>query len=298
MTMIGIAVRGDHAEILTDSGRYTRLLTRLGTSSKVRHYTHLDAALVTQGDAQFGAVAAAWIDTADVATLDELLEGAPTALTYAWDSRTDEAGSTLSDPIAFLVGYSHEAGEFKGYALPAETGFTPEPFEFFVVPMPWKSRPTDLELNRFKAFLAEHHPDREDTPELMAVWTSSPVRPVPQEPADWVDLAKDVREQRALVDYGRVSVSGKVHLARIGRGTYRTRVVHEFNDRGAEFQALVMGTMHPQSQLGPCGCGSGVRYIDCHLAPWLDKPCDCGSGQNLRECCAVDVGDPAPVDAA
>lgn len=291
MTMIGIAVRGDHAEILTDSGRYTRHMQRLGTASKVRHFTHLDTALVVQGDATFGAVAAAWIDSGGFGTFDELLDAAPDALSFAWGQ------STGTEPIAFLVGYSDAAGEFRGYALPAEHGFTPEPFEFFLIPMPWTARPTDLELSRFKTFLAENHPDRDDTAETLAMWTGKQPLAVPADPADWVDLAKRVRKERALIDYGRVSVSGKVHLARLGRGTYRTRVVHEYNDSGAEFQALVTGTLHPQSQLGPCPCGSGARYIDCHLAPWLDKPCDCGSGKNLRECCAV-AGSSAPVDAA
>lgn len=281
MTMIAIATKGDHAEILTDSARYNLSLSQLDNASKVRHFTHLDAAVVTQGDSVFGVSVKANMDLM-TGTFDQLVELLPLTLPKLWSQEVEGRHGVVAS-TAYLVGYSDEAGEFRAYAMASDQDFEPVPFETTCTPMPWSYRPSELEVARLSQALPEG-PNRAVNLER---WAAQPPLPVPQDAADWVDLAKLVREQRALEDYGRVIVAGKVHLARLARGTYRTRVVHTYNDQGEELQQLLALTYHPLAQVAPCWCGSGEALILCHMAEDLDKPCPCASPRTFRECCAI-----------
>lgn len=49
---------------------------------------------------------------------------------------------------------------------------------------------------------------------------------------------------------------------------------------------MVYGTMHPNSQLALCDCGSGQLMVACH-APAQDGDCPCGSGDTFAACCCV-----------
>lgn len=84
-----------------------------------------------------------------------------------------------------------------------------------------------------------------------------------------------------------VLIAGDLFHTTLRQGEYTTRRVHRFDDTSAEFQRMVSNTLHPVGQLGPCACRSGKRYVDCCLAPQLDKPCVCGSGETLAACCSV-----------
>lgn len=100
-----------------------------------------------------------------------------------------------------------------------------------------------------------------------------------------------VREVRAVKGGDlRVLVMGKVWHYVIERDRHTSQVIHEFDDSGDEFRAMIAGTFHPIAQLMECPCGSGDRFVDCHLVDLMDQPCPCRKPDVVfANCCMIDT---------
>lgn len=287
MTLIGIHVTPDYAEIVTDSLAYTSHARRLGRSSKVQLLPQLEAAVVTQGDLRFGADAKTLLMTEGIhlATVDDVLATMPETFQRGWSLlELDQTRSPLTPSIVFVVGYSPTHGRFGAWQLASEHAFAPLELEgVFLHPSPVRYRPSHLELDRALRF---QHIDQAEAD----TWASSPAVPAPEDGEAWMRLAVIARQERALDlnPHLKVLVGGRVFQTYLSRSGAAVTPLFEFNDSGEEFQRMVAGTLHPQGQAGPCPCGSNQRLIDCHLVPLLDEPCPCGTGETpLRACCAV-----------
>lgn len=284
MTMIAFATHGDHAEFITDTTSYTANGSAMGHCTKHVTLPHLDAAIITQGGVSFGVHAKINLleASADVDTFDDL-----TALTQRLLQAVWGALGTSGEGLVILLGYSPSAGRFTAHTFSSDDGFTHNRVtQPWAIPMPWTARPTDIEVDRHRK-----RPGRRNLEEdlgAIAAWTAKPPLPEHRGIDEWRHLAETIREQRALIEYGRVFVAGSVLHTRLERGQITTAKIHEFNDQGEEFLRMIEWTFHPIAQLMECHCGSGERFRDCHLAEFHDKPCTCGkAGQTFAECCMV-----------
>lgn len=289
MTLIAFATHGDHAEFITDTTSYTLNGSVMGHCTKHLTLPHLDAAILTQGGQDFGVHAKINLleRSADVDTFDDLTKAAPGLLRSVWN-----ALEPSGDGLVILLGYSPSAGRFTAHLYVSDNHFTETRIhETWAIPMPWTAQPTDLEIDRHRKFRrpgVEH--DLEQELGAIAAWKSKPPLPAHHGIEQWRALAQTVREQRALVEYHRVFVAGSVLHTRIDRGRATTTKIHEYNDAGEEFLRMIEWTFHPIAQLMECHCGSGQRFVACHLREFHDQPCTCGTtGKTFRECCMVQM---------
>lgn len=288
MTLIAFVAKRDSALIMTDSVSYTANASQLSLATKVLPMAHLDAAVLAQGDQLYGwgakVSALAW--SGSVSSFDQLA-----AESAQWLPPWDEA-EQHRDAGVTLVGYSPQAERFIAWQYDSANGFTPERIEgMYCYPATFTMRPSAYEKRR-QHHLLDPYPDEIDRAKVagaLDTWNTKPATLVPRTPEAWVQLAVDIRRQRALEQWDKVIVAGDVFLTELGRGTLSTRRIHSYDDAGEEFQQLVRGTAHPQGQLGACPCNSGRTYLACCLADHLDDPCDCLSGRTMRECCMVAV---------
>jgi len=290
MTLIAFATYGDRAEFITDTASYTRYVESMGRTTKHLTLNHIDTAVLAQGDSLFGdyVQVGALQAGGQAADYDQLVDDSQEWVSRYWCQVRDDAADPdkISDSAIFFIGWSNRHQAFTAHALDSADGFVPRRIRSaWVTPSPFTYRPSRIEARRAREWMDDADDAR--TEEHMARWQGRPVLQAPGSVAEWVELAKTVRDQRALESYLRVIVAGQVIHTRLERGAVTSRVVHEFTDAGEEFQQLIAFTKHPQAQTMPCWCESGKRFVDCHLAPTLDEPCGCRSGQTFRECCAV-----------
>lgn len=286
MTLIAFATYGtDRIEFITDSARYTRRVSEMGRTTKHLTINHLDAAVLTQGDSSFGdTVKSSCLKAAeDLGTFDAMTDTAPDWLAHLRKLCVD-AGETPEEDESnvFLLGWSDRASKFVAYAFPSAAGFEPSKINgLWAMPAPWAMRPSALELDHIKRnFADDEHLDR-----IVDSWSKKPTRPAPRSTEEWVALACEAREQRALnAGFAHVIVAGDVFHTKLKRGSVETRRVHTFNDSGEEFLSLVEYTEHPIALAGPCWCESGRTYGDCHAREF---PCGCRSGKSFGECCMM-----------
>lgn len=298
MTLIAFASYNDHAEILTDTFSYVGSLEQTGQTTKHITLNHLDAAVLTTGDAGFTDRARLYAlqAAALVKDFDELVATSSEWVRSLWESLH---GRTIDDPDDWstlcLVGWSNrvaeglpETGCFRCYVLGPEDGFAPQEAPgLWMSPTPWTHRPSKLEADRLTRWGLEYDTTRDTIREVVADWQAKPLVNKPWNIEDWVHLGQMAREQRALNSFGRIFIAGQLIHTRLERGTVTSQVVHTFDDTGEEFAEMVRHTSHPLGQVQPCWCGSGRRFIDCHLADSLTEPCGCRSGQEFGNCCAV-----------
>lgn len=263
MTMIGFATYGDHAEFITDTSTYTLNVERLGRTTKHLTIAHLDAAVLTQGDTDFGVLTKlnTLTHAGEVSTFDELVENMPELLTELWQVRAGREGQTApSASVAFLLGWSDTAQEFVAFVFPSDRDFKRMQVKgTWLMPMPWSYRPTGLEMRRLRIDLS-YHPQVD---EAIEAWRSKPAVSRPSSVEDWIQLAQEAREQRSMEVAGRVLVTGDVIHTRLGRGEVTTRRVHRFNDFGDELLWMLRGTKHPLAAYSPCYCDSGRPMVEC-----------------------------------
>lgn len=299
MTLIAVHADTDRAGILTDTLSYTVTARRLRRASKVFAVPHLDAAVLTHGDAELSNYWAVHASLrAGKTTFDDLTDAAPDALRELWRERTMMAehrnalhGGNRPVPrsIALAVGYSDRAGSFRALAHSSDDDFRQVELQgLWVMPSPLDIRPSRIEQQRLEQTFRERFDD--DRP--VRALRSRP-RPVPPATADeWADLARTVRQQRALADlYSglKMYVGGDALLTTLERGQQSTRRLFSFDDDGPEYAEMMAGSLHPAGQLGPCGCESGARFVDCCLTQIADDPCPCGNGATFAACCRVDL---------
>ena len=305
MTMIAFATYGDRAEIITDSASYNQNGSAIGRTSKVLTIPHLDAAVATQGDSLFGVLAkSAVLQVAgQLATFDDVVAAMPRHLREIWAERRED-WADASDSIIFLLGYSARSERFEAYLFATDRGDL-EPSRVgapWVTPCPWSFKPSLVDVKRLREWsrdAAAAAGEADQGHEAVQLWMTKPPMTAPATVDEWVDLAKQVREERALSGYATVYVAGDVFYTRIARGEATTRKVHTYDDEGDEFLQMIEGTQHPVAQLMPCWCESGKAFLDCHLAPQLDERCQCNmSDKTFRECCAVTPEQRAAIEGA
>jgi uncharacterized protein YchJ len=105
-------------------------------------------------------------------------------------------------------------------------------------------------------------------------------------PADWQEFAEAAYAQHSLpLDKPKTMVGGALMLTRLERDSVTQRRLFTLPDDDWRFRQMVIGTVHPYGQLGPCPCGSGQPYAVCHL-PSYDPawPCPCTSGKAFVDC--------------
>jgi hypothetical protein len=303
MTMIAFAVHADRAEIITDTITYNHIATKMGRHSKVMPLPHLDAAMLAQGSTGFERrwhMQALYL-AQHVADFDDLVREAPEHLAFVWreleaDAETENAvhgrSATVANSVVFLIGYSPAQGCFKAYGYASNFEFRPMDLDgLYVMPSPLDRRPGLLELHRLREHLADNFGT--DGLQIADGLAKLPVLPAPESTVEWVELAKAVRRDRALVDlYSglKTYVAGDVVHTTLRVGEVTSRRVHRFDDSGEEFNRMMAGSLHPVSQAAACDCGSGERFVDCCLAAIADEHCPCGSGTTFAQCCSVNAG--------
>ncbi len=281
MTLIAFHTTKTSADVLTDTWAYLNDASQIARSSKTYPIQHLNAVYMTQGDCTFGGRAGLVFD--GLARLSEsfdaLVEAAPANLGHAWMSvKMDHPGFKPFKSAVFLVGYSTGAESFQAWEMASAEGFAPRQIVgTFAMPSPLDARPGDAEADSLIASYSRlgGGPGEESAEDAAAMaefcdaldlWRSLPPLARPNTEKDWVDLARRVRQQRALIDIRtglKVFVAGELHLTKLQRGQVTTRTVHSFNDQGEELAQMVAGTMHPIALALPCLCGSGERFKDC-----------------------------------
>lgn len=287
MTLIAIATYGsDRAEFITDTTWYTHRVSHLGRCTKSLALPHLDAAVITQGDSDFGVLVkiGALTASADAATFDELVEHAPMWLRQLWADAPTKDGDVAT---VFMVGWSDRDQKFRAWCFATEHDFAPSKIPgLFVTPTPWTMRPSKLELERVRAIEA----DDPRIDEVTRLWMAKPATPAPRTTQEWVDLALAAQAQRGVTrgSYNHVIVAGEVIHTKLKRGSVETRKIHTFDD--ADLFWVVEFTEHPIALAGPCYCDSGKTYGDCHAG---ESPCGCRSGMPFGECHGASrAGDP------
>jgi hypothetical protein len=275
------------ADVASLLASYTRILEKMGKTTKSVVIHHVDTAVLTQGDSQFGydIKSVASQIAGQVANYDELMEVIPKHARRMWAEDIELRGLEISPAVGFFVGWSDRAGAFVAHAMASDDDFaTRRVTDPRVMPMPWSLRLSDLGLER----MMEAERDHPQLDKIVEMWRSKALPARPESLEDWHGLGFRIREERSLsTHFGRVIVAGELVHTRIQRGGSITQTIAEFNDEGEEFMQMIGYSQHPQAQVMPRWCDSGERFIDCHLAPHVDEPCGCGSGQTFRECCSV-----------
>lgn len=281
MTLIGITCHGDHAELVTDSWRYSPSLLSLKHTTKTMMLSHLDAALLTQGAATFGHEAGARLShlATEVDTFDELVGEAERPLRAAWATVAEGQDTTHVEARVFVVGWSPVQERFTAHGLFLENHFTPKSIDnAYLQPTPWTLRPHDFEIQSWKRL----HPDDPGWQD----WLNNPRVQPPRSPDEWSDLIAGARG-RALSSFLSVPVGGKIFHTHIERGHQTTSLIHEYDTTIPELLGIVHYSLHPLAQVQDCWCGSGQPYRSCHLQGHRAAACLCRSGRPLEACCLL-----------
>jgi hypothetical protein len=301
VTLIAIHAAADYADILTDTWLYPANARTIRRTSKTLVVPHLDMAYVTRGSELFGWE---WTRAASqlgdgVSDFDEYIDQVQGLASSLWDSlqamvaatfTTPGRTLTLDPPAVFYAGYSPSRGTFRAVGFSHHDGFAPWDIDgLFVVPSPFGVRPSEFELHEIESGFARE-PGPEDG-EVLAQFRSWPVPRVPETEDGWAGLAVAARSTRSTLSPStclKILVGGDVHRTHLERGQAVQALTYRFDEDGTdELAAVVSGTMHPLSQLGPCPYGHDSVYRDCCLLPYVAEPCRCKSGLPLGECCLL-----------
>lgn len=300
MTLIAIALKGQSAEIVTDTASNTRQGAKFRRCSKTYPIHHLDMVMTASGVSRLSSHAQWHADHAatNVDSFDELVDKAPIWMDYAKREAGIDFGEGLEIAASiFLIGYSDRAEEFVGYVLRAATDFTPEPLPAMTVqPTPMSVKISEAELDRLCVVAERMHATPTDIAGLRARWLNQPEVTVPRSAKDWVKLAEEVRSSRVLSGPQlRTWVAGEVVRTTLHRGRSKTEVIHQFDDTGENLRKMLDTSLHPLVQRDPCPyCYSGLPGIDCCQTRERDAPCECGSRKIMRDCCMVAEGEEVP----
>lgn len=300
MTLIAVHADTKRAQIMTDSWGYTFTLT-MSTTSKQTVLPDLGMALAVQGSTTFQAewLARAHVLAGRVANFDAFLDAAPDELRDGWaalaehvegiNSRTGGT-STPAKSTIFHVGYSDRAGRFVAWVYASEQNFTPIDITDrpYVMPTPLNAAPGPVEAPRLvRHFERNGFPDDD----LESLQHMAPL-PAPRSKSEWIQLAKQVRRDRAECDIMtgfKTLVGGDVHLTTLEPGRSRTEVIHTYADDNESLARVFAGSLHPMSQHAACaGCDSGRPFVECCLGETHNgRLCPCDSGANFEDCCSV-----------
>jgi len=295
VTLIAIACKGDTAEYVADSLSYSRSFRYTGHTAKSVVYHHIDAAVLAQGDSDFGSeVWTLFRRLTDAEpTFDAAVQRAPGVLREACEAVAQACGWSDGHPRdarVFFVGYSEAEGRFVSWGFFRENDFEALRLpDMFILPTPWGLRPNAFELEEpVESEDAEWNAWAEG---VLTEWRDRPEPTVPADRDEWGQLVNQARG-RAITELRRHPLGGKVFHTELSQGGMSfTTPLMEFDRTPQSRLELVGYTLHPLAQVRPCHCDSGRRYIECHLVEEFDDPCRCESGQPLRECCLLNDED-------
>lgn len=293
MTLTAIDAQVDHAVLITDGlvcSFNNRRVSFDGRKGLV--LPSINAAVASQGTVDAGQAweQAAPIVAAETGDFDRFVD-----YVSEWMDGTEPKGPHTS--VLYAVGWSPSRGRFTAYAWAYAGSDVCRRWdltdELHIFPTPLDLPPSPLELAR----AADINREYEQAGWSMRV-TYPPAEPIrgPLSARAWAEVVRRVRRTRSLVDKRtglHVAIGGTVTLTRLHRDQpAESTVIHQFDDTGAELVRMMQFTQHPTSQLGPCPCGSGELYTDCHQ-PGPDTDCTCESGRRFGDCCRIDAADAA-----
>jgi hypothetical protein len=252
VTLIAIRTGQTFAEVLTDTLTYSVGEAVFTQSDKVRAFPVLQMAVTAKGPAELGAEWAFQLDRFGPSMVDDLDEVdliAPQALAQIWAEIEKDPG-TRERGWVYNVGWSPSRQRFVATEFDSARDFEP----------------------------------REVGPGTFS-------NPAVTDPApDWRVFGEAAYAECSLVlDKPKTMIGGALMLTRLEREGITQRRLLTLPDDDWRFRQMVIGTVHPYGQLGPCVCGSGQPYMLCHLPSYNDEwPCPCTSGQPFRECHRID----------
>lgn len=301
MTLVAFATHPDRAEIITDTAGYTRSSRHLTFGHRKATPIPGHAAAITSVGSTFFAETFRQVVNrlaADIDTFDDLADVATGLASDLWrhvdDTVTAERAAGIGDTEVYLIGFSEAAERFRTVCLPSISGF--EPFDVghvHVRPTPTHLRPSMLEVHRLADVIeTQALPQLADAGlERLARMLDLPEPVAPTTRDEWVRLAEAIRTTRAveppLPTGFTVYVAGNVELTTITRDGVDVEVIHQFDDTGDEWREMLAFSLHPDSQLAACACGSGDTYVECCLQIDASDACPCGSGETFADCCRV-----------
>lgn len=257
MTLIAVRTGADFAEVLVDTLAYGPGDVEFVHTNKVRTFPH--AAYVTTGKGS-GSLSAFWGGTLDAHprlgdNLDAVITSTPKELRALWDVLDDDqkTGRAATSWI-YMVGWSDKHARFVAYEHNSDRDFEP------------------VEVGRSSAF---------------ANPAPTTALPEPTSDADWFSFAEAVYEEHATTLDLRYKnmIGGALWLTRITRDLITQQRIGVLPEGDRRHRQMLIGTVHPIGQMGPCPCGSGQPYLVCHL-PTFDPDwlCPCESGKTFVDC--------------
>lgn len=259
MTLIAVQALRDRAHILTDTLAYSIAGASFIETSKVTVLEASDLAVTAKGPTE---LAAAWLyelrahGAGD--RLDDVLDRAQDVLPRVWEQLPARQESREQGWL-YNVGWSDARQRFVAIEHVASNGFEP------------------VEIGQAGVFT---------NPGVAAGRKLS-------SDGQWVELGKTIYQTHAVrYDEPKHLLGGRLILTTLQRGSSSHRVLHRFPDDDWSFRKMVIGTLHPLGQIGPCACGSGQPQLVCHLAYALPGwPCPCTSGEPFDTCHRVEITD-------
>ncbi len=306
MTLIAFHAQADRADVITDTGSYSRGNRRVASDPKIAPLPGPGGVVVTQGSGTFGRL---WRDrvaalAATARDFDDLARQARADLRSTWaaldqqvqdTNRAEGTTTELANSTVFLIGYSARERRYRAYGFASDQKWTRMTLHgLYVMPSPLTVRPGPVELERLAKHFRANFDDATPVDQLRSLPTPTP----PTSVEEWVQLARDVREERAMAPlYSgfKTVVSGDVVHTAVTAGGVSSRVVHTYDDGPEETARMYAGTLHPAAQAAACDCGSGSRYVDCCLAQIANEACPCGSGTTFAGCCSFTAPEPVLV---
>lgn len=265
MTLLAVRVEQDYAEILTDTLAYTPV--DFFTMSKVDVMPHIDAAVVGRGPTDLMHWWGNWRDLFMelYGDLDELEALTPTALQQGWEDGVREKDHVMglrNSAHIVQVGWSPSRERFVAYDHRQEDDFAPVEIAQFLTGPALEPTSTDL--------------------------------PVSDE--DWAGIGEAIYEQAGYTLGPHSYMGGDLLLTRVERGALSVRKIHTLPADDWRFRQMMIGTLHPEGQIGPCPCGKDQPFTLCHMAAMPRTwPCSCPDGQQGRaffDCHRVDPDSP------
>ncbi|MBS3939337.1 MAG: hypothetical protein KG028_00075 [Actinobacteria bacterium] len=304
MTLIGVAVSRDSAEIATDTLCYQLNLAAVSEMDKQLILDHVPVVVVRYAQNLFHDL---WWPRAgelslQASTFDEFTRLAEPELRPIHQVLTDYFGkehgiaatdSTLTAGVVH-VGYSHQHQRFKAYGYLSDLGFKRIDLKQpLFVPAHFGLRPSVFERALKDATRGDPRVvGRDQYDERLPEWMRQARFTRPESVDEWIDVACRARDDRVVPGGGITHlVGGQLRLTTLTREGTRSSIIHTFDQDVDDpthegFRRCLLEHDHPLAQLSPCPyCDSGRRLVDCCLD--ADAPCSCGWGNRFADCCSV-----------